>query len=238
MISVNAISKFGNKPLIAYICIDMLIQNKILLPIYFLLLIIGCSLTTHAQSKVIQVSGLVRNADSSDLIRYVGIYVKSTPKGTMTNENGFFNIVCNTGDTLLIAGMGYQSKEFIIPNNLTSNFYNTTQYLVQDTFYLPEAYIRPYLTPEQFEWEMVFGDYDTDLQTIVKRNISKSVIKSLMATQMKSNIENQAMTQNNIFEDLHHKGIIQSGQQLMNPFSWARFYEAVKRGDFKKKKKY
>ena len=190
------------------------------------------------QSPRIQISGLALTDEGNDPIPYIGVFRKNYPEGTLTNENGLFHMVCAPGDTILLTGLGYQATEYVVPINALRPYVNVEIKMIQDTFYLPEAVIRPYMTEREFLWEMEHGSFTDDMIERAKKNVTKDVMMRLLANLPKNSLENQAQTQRYISQEVQNKGIINNGTQLFNPFNWMKFYESVKNGDYKKKNKY
>jgi hypothetical protein len=48
------------------------------------------SFAQNNNDKLVQVTGVVRMQDTSDVIPYMGIYVKNSNAGTLSSENGLF----------------------------------------------------------------------------------------------------------------------------------------------------
>ncbi len=193
------------------------------------------SFAQNTNDRLVQVTGVVRMQDTSDVIPYMGIYVKNSNSGTLSNENGLFSLLAYKGDTLVFSRVGFKSRELVIPVNWDKNFYTTTQYFVQDTFVLNDFVVRPYMTADEFDYAMRYKEYDPDLNAAIKENTSRDVI-TMMLRNMPSNsgdgaafLQRQQSYQNSYY-----------GQQapigLFNPFKWADFYKSVQRGDYRKKK--
>ncbi|HTO16682.1 MAG TPA: carboxypeptidase-like regulatory domain-containing protein [Edaphocola sp.] len=185
--------------------------------------------------KLVQVTGVVKLSDTSDVIPYMGIFIKNTNVGTLSSESGLFSLLAEKGDTLIFSRMGFAPREVIIPKDWSKNFYTTTQYFIQDTFMLKEVIVQGYMTEEEFDYAMRYKEYNPDINAAIKEHTSKNVITMLMRNMPHGNgegaslIQRQTEYQNSFY-----------GQQapvgLFNPFKWAEFYKALQRGDFRKKK--
>ena len=194
-------------------------------------------LGVHAQNstnKLVQVTGVAKLQDSSDVIPYMGVFVRNKGVGTLTNENGVFSLVCQKGDTLLFNALGFERKQLVIPQDLQGNFFTTTQYFVQDTFYLQEAYVRPYLSAEEFDFVMRYRQYDDNINSLANANTSREVLSMLLRNLPRDGRENTAyiQTQQAIQATYYNQ---QAPIGIFNPFAWGAFYKALRNGDYRKK---
>lgn len=212
-------------------------MNKIIQLAVSVLILMGLlnSMAIAQNDRLVQVTGLVKLADSSDVIPYMGVYVKNAGAGTLSNENGLFSLLAYKGDTLVFSRLGFAPREIVIPSNWDKNFYTTTQYFVQDTFMLDEFVVRSYMTPEEFDYAMRYKEYDPDLNAAIRENSSRDVIAMMIRNLPQGAGEGAVMLQRQAaYQNTYH------GQQapvgLFNPFKWAEFYKSVQRGDYRKKK--
>lgn len=186
-------------------------------------------------SKLVQVTGVVKLQDTSDVIPYMGVYVKDMSAGTLSNENGLFSLLAHKGDTIIFSRLGFAPREIVIPANWDKNFFTTTQYFVQDTFMLNEFVVRAYMSPDEFDYAMRYKEYNPDINEVIKENSSKDVIAMMMKNLPQGNGEGAALMQRQAAYQSSYLGQ-QAPIGLFNPFKWAEFYKAVQRGDYKKKK--
>lgn len=215
----------------------MNIKIQSLLSIIFLCLCFGtASFAQSPNGELVQVTGVAKMKDTSDVIPYMGVFVKNKSVGTLTNENGVFSLLCYKGDTLLFNRVGFRSKELVVPATLDQNFFTTVQYFVQDTFYLKEAIVRPYLNAEEFDYAMRYKQYDGDMYDAIKENSSKEVVRMMMRNMPRSAGENAAFLQGQQATQATYYGQ-QAPVGLFNPFKWAEFYKAIQRGDYRSDKK-
>lgn len=76
------------------------------------LLLLCISLSVFSQQR--QIHGTVRSEGNKELLRSISVMVEGQSRGTVTNDNGQFSIVVNTGQTLIFSGVGYISKKVVI----------------------------------------------------------------------------------------------------------------------------
>jgi len=186
------------------------------------------------QDSVIQLYGVVMTADSLQAIDAASVIVEDKGRGTMTNYQGVFSIVVLKGDRIRFSCVGFKDKIITIPDNLKGNQYSVIQLMVSDTAYLPATILKPRPSRSQFERDFVNADVPADQIEIARQNNNEAKRRALIAAlpadgreAVNANIRKQ--TQKYYYQ----------GQQppinLFNPFAWADFIEAWKRGDFKKK---
>lgn len=202
------------------------------------LLVLLVSTNAYAQNNgeqnLVQISGVTMTADSLRAVPSVIITVKNKYRGTASSDQGVFSIVAYKGDTLQFSEIGFRSKEVVIPNDIKGHYFSMIQLMVQDTFYLPETIIRPVPTPEQFAYAFTHWDIPDDQYEIARKNTNALTLRALAATLPRDGREAQSM-----YQTIQAQQAVYYGQQptsnLFSPLAWAEFFEAWKRGDFKKK---
>jgi hypothetical protein len=187
------------------------------------------------QENIVQINGVTMTADSLRAVPGAVIMLKNNYRGTISNEMGVFSIVAHKGDTLVFSEIGFRSKEFIIPKDIKGHYFSMVQLMTQDTFYLQETVIRPFPTREQFNYAFKYWDVPDDRYERARKNTEALMLRALAYTLPKDGGENQSAYQN-----IQAQKAVYYGQQppsnIFNPLAWAEFYEAWKRGDFKKRR--
>lgn len=186
------------------------------------------------QDSVIQLYGVVMTADSLRAIEAASVIVQNKGRGTFTNYQGVFSIVVLKGDNIRFSCVGFKDKTITIPGNLKGNQYSVIQLMVSDTAYLPATILKPRPSRAQFERDFVNADIPADQIEIARQNNDEATRRALIATlpadgreAVNANIKRQT-------QKFYYQGQ-QPPINLFNPFAWADFIEAWKRGDFKKK---
>jgi hypothetical protein len=185
----------------------------------------------HAQDKkLIQLSGRV----TDELLKplpFAQILVLDNYRGAITNIYGNFSLVVEESDSILISAVGFKNKYWEIPENLLSNFLNIEVTLRIDTLVIAEARIYPWKTYEDFKEAFVNLKLPTDDMEKARRNIA------LIKTQIIMDHEPSARANFQHIMEQQYQQTFMQGQlpsyQLLNPFAWAKFFKALKRGDFK-----
>lgn len=206
----------------------------------YFMAVVCCSLlvfTAKAQDpyeNIIQINGVTMTADTLRAVPMVTVMVKNKNRGVQSSNMGVFSIVAYKGDTLQFSAIGFRSKEYAIPNNLKGHYFSLIQLMVQDTFYLPETIIRPLPSREQFEYAFRNWHIPDDQLEMARKNTDALTLRALAYTMPKNGSENQAA-----YQQLQAQQAVYYGQQkpmnIFNPLAWAEFFDAWKRGDFRKK---
>jgi hypothetical protein len=206
--------------------------------IIYLLVFLGlCTSQVTAQTtkrNVIQFSGVVVSADSLSPIPYANVTVKNSYYGTISDYYGFFSFVARAGDTIYFSSVGYQKAQYIIPEDLEESRYSVIQVMNRDTIELATTVIYAWPSREQiYEYFLKAPVPDDDLER-ARKNLEQ---ETLVNMSMKMPMDASMNYKNSM--DQYNTRLYQAGQipmnNLMNPIAWAKFVEAWKRGDFKKK---
>ena len=196
-----------------------------------------CSIQlTVAQTdkKVIQFSGVVVNGDSLQPVPYTNISLKGSNHGTMSDYFGFFSIVAESYDTIVFSSLGFRRSQYIIPGDLKENHYSIIQMLQKDTILLRETVIFPWPTKEQFEIAFVNLQVPDDDLERARKNLSQDKIISISSTMPMDASLNYKNSTQQFNTKLYNAGQIPMNN-LLNPIAWAKFVQAWKNGDFKRK---
>lgn len=205
----------------------------------FLLISLLFLLSNHATAqqgdpKIIQFSGVVVSGDSLQPVPYVAITQKGSYRGTLSDYYGFFSFVAQEGDTIEFSALGFLKAQYVIPKNLDDTRYSIIQVLNQDTFLLPTTVVYPWPTKEQiYEYFLKAPVPDDDLERARKNLAQEKMADLAMRTPMDASM-NYRYTMNQYNTKLYNAGQIPMNN-LLNPIAWAKFVDAWKKGDFKRK---
>lgn len=193
---------------------------------------------TVEDENLVQFSGMVLDGTDEDLIPvpYTNILVTGKSRGTYSDFNGFFSIVVEKGDVIEFSAIGYRTVEFTIPDTLSDNRYSLVQLMTRDAINLPETVVFPWPSREHFKLEFLAMNVDSEMQNIAAKNLAKESLEK-----MRSEVTNDPKENANYYLRQQAKEYYYIGQQppmnIYNPIAWKKFFDAWKRGDFKKKKK-
>ena len=189
--------------------------------------------TIQAQDKkLIQFSGTVMD----ELLRpmpFAHVLVFNNYRGAITNTYGNFSLVVEESDSVLISSVGYKRRYMVIPENLPTKFLTLEVVLRIDTLVIAEAKIYPWKSYEEFKEAFVNLKLPTDDMEKARRNIALIRTQIIMDQEPSARANYQHIMQQQ-YEQTFIQGQLPS-YQLLNPFAWAKFFKALKRGDFKNK---
>ena len=191
-----------------------------------------------AQEILIQWTGVVRN-ELLQPIPYVHIIVQKDFRGTASDPQGMFTIITFPRDTLLVSCMGYKPRKIPVPNisYSDSKHYIKDIILEEDAIMLSDVVIFPWKTYKEFKDAfMALNLPEDDLQRAY-HNIA------VMQEQIYSAIANRPASPSANFRDMTTArtnrmmtyGHMYPTYAITNPLAWARFFQALRDGEFQKK---
>lgn len=188
------------------------------------------------QENLVQFSGIVLDGSDELLvpIPYANILVKNEGRGTYSDFNGFFSIVVRKGAMIEFSAIGYKSYEFTIPDTLSDNRYSLVQLLTRDTINLPTAVIFPWPSREHLRLEFLAMDVSSELQARAARNLTADNLERARTNLPYDGRENADYYLRQQASSYYYIGQTPP-MNIFNPIAWKDFFEAWKRGDFKKK---
>lgn len=182
--------------------------------------------------KLIQFSGTVKD-ELLQPLPFSHVLILNDYRGAITNNFGTFSLVAKESDSILISSVGYKTKYIVIPDHLPSKFFIQDIILEVDTLVIAEANIYPWKTYEEFKDAFVNLKLPNDDTERARRNIA------LIRTQIIMDHEPSARANFHAIMQKQYEQTFIQGQypsyQILNPFAWAKFFKALKRGDFKSK---
>ena len=195
-----------------------------------------CFISVFAQdkNKLIQLSGVVVNADSLKPISYTTVYNKTVKRGTLSDVYGYFSTVVLPGDTIIFNRFGYTNSSYIVPDTLSEDRYSIIHILNLDSINPPVITIYPWPSKEDFARAFVeMKPYDDALRRAQKMLSGSNLV--YLANMIEGDaISAYAWQRNQQYTKLYTMG--QSPvNNLFNPVAWSQFIDSWKKGDLKKK---
>ncbi|MBN1414452.1 MAG: carboxypeptidase-like regulatory domain-containing protein [Bacteroidales bacterium] len=185
------------------------------------------------EKKLIQLNGRILN-EIREPLPFSHILIMNGFRGAISNKDGRYSLVVEEGDTVLFSAVGYKRKYLRMPGSMPEPFLQLDVVLEIDTIVIDAVEIYPWKSYEEFKEAFVNLKLPTDDMERARRNIA------LLRTQIIMDYEPDARSNfKNIMEQQYRETYSQGmGQsyQILNPFAWIKFFEALKRGDFKSKK--
>jgi hypothetical protein len=189
---------------------------------------------SEADSRIVQINGITLTADSLRSVPGVTVTVKNKYRGVISSDLGVFSIVCYKGDTLEFTSVGFRPKTYVVPTRIQGQYFSMVQLMVQDTFYLPETVVKPLPGRDEFDYAFRHWRIPDDKYEIARKNTDALTLRAMAFTMARDGRENQAVYQAGMARDAIYYGQ-RPPAQIFNPLAWAEFFEAWKRGDYRRK---
>jgi len=183
---------------------------------------------------LVQFSGLIVTGDSLQPVPFTNIIITNRRRGTSSDYNGFFSFVAHRGDTILFSAMGFKDGRYVIPDTITTRRYSMIQMITTDTLLLTETIIYPWPSREQFREAFIKTRPPDDDLVVAQRNLEFMEIRDRAQKMPMDGGQNYRHFMQDQTDRLYYYGQAPP-ISLFNPFAWAKFFEAWKRGDFRKK---
>lgn len=187
-----------------------------------------------SDDDIVQLTGITITADSLRVVPGTTVSVKNKFRGVISSDLGVFSIVCLKGDTLEFTCVGFRPKTYVVPRRIKGQFFSMIQLMVQDTFYLPETIVRPLPMKDEFDYAFKNWRIPDDQYELARKNTDALTLRALVYVLPKDGRENQAAYQSGLARDAVYYGQTRPSN-LFNPLAWAEFFDAWKRGDYRKK---
>jgi hypothetical protein len=215
-------------------------MHRALLPLMLgvgLLMLLASTLNGQRRSnldeELVQFSGIVRDLQHQPLPD-VNIIILNDRRGTTSDLRGMFSFVVHPNDTILFSHMGHKGTIHVIPDSLGGQQYPADIFMVSDTFQLAEVRIYPWKTYQEFKEAFLALDLPDDDEQRAYQNIA------LIKTQIRLNRDGMEPSPTVNFREVmrqEYNQLYTAGQSpyytIFDPLRWARFFESLRRGDFK-----
>lgn len=192
-----------------------------------------------AQDKrAIQFTGRVFSSQQGRLeaLPYVNVGLMRTGRAVYSNEQGWFSMVVIPGDTIVFQSLGYKSKQHIMKPVWEKESVFTNIIMDSDTFQLEKAIVFPIPSKEHFKPEFLAMDVRNELEDQAQKNLASEALQRVA-----SSVPSDGRAAVSLYFSQQATAAVYDGQfkpqNIFNPLAWAEFIKALKRGDFKKKKK-
>lgn len=185
------------------------------------------------EKKVIQLSGIVLNADSTDAVPGVNIYVPKKGRGTVSGRFGYFSMPVLEGDTILFSFIGLKKQTFIVPEKVENDKISLILNMEVDEIALAEIEVVPYPTEEEFK-QAVLAMTVVDPMSISRANMSPEMLLRWAESMPASGNENFRYFQEGQLlqnQDIYGPRPL----RILDPFAWSQFIRSIKRGDLRSK---
>nr|WP_143155904.1 carboxypeptidase-like regulatory domain-containing protein [Cyclobacterium lianum] len=211
------------------------VKNFIAILAIFVVGLLGFHRSASAQDtpeqKVVQLSGVILNADSTTAIPGVNIYVPKKGRGTSSNRFGYFSMPVVAGDSVVFSFIGLKRQTLKIPADITEDKLSYILTMVQDEIALQEVQVMPYPTEEEFKNAILAVNVDAE-PPLNRGNLSPQLLLKWAEEMPASGNENfRQFTNQQTQQTLDRYG--PRPLPLLNPFAWAQFIKSIKNGDLR-----
>ncbi|AFL83022.1 hypothetical protein Belba_0359 [Belliella baltica DSM 15883] len=183
------------------------------------------------ERRVIQLSGIILNADSTDAVPGVNVYVPKKGRGTSSGRFGYFSMPVLEGDSVVFTFIGLKRQTFTIPENLEEDKVSLIITMQEDEIVLKEIEVMPYPSEEEFKRAVLAMNYDAPN---TRGNMSPETLLRWAENMPASGNENfRGVQQGQMMQIQDRYG--PRPFRLLDPFAWSQFIQSIKRGDLKKK---
>lgn len=205
---------------------------------FLVFLMIGYFASAQQNDRVIQFSGRVIATEGGKIEKliYTNIAVKGTSRGTTSDIDGFFSLPVREGEIVSFSRIGYNLRNFRIPEGIKGNLFSKDIIMIKDTLFLPETLIYPWPDKDFFKIEFLALEVSDNFEDLAAENLSPEKLELLRELLPVDGGEVSKMELRQAAQSYYYYGQIKP-QNIFNPLSWKKFIDAIKRGDYKKDKK-
>ncbi|WP_235062765.1 carboxypeptidase-like regulatory domain-containing protein [Indibacter alkaliphilus] len=200
-----------------------------------------CFLLPHKQAnaqdqdrKVIQLSGIILNADSTDAVPGVNVYVPKKGRGTSSGRYGYFSMPVLEGDSVIFSFIGMKRQTYKVPAVMEDDKISLIVTMQTDEIALSEIEVMPFPTEEEFKRQLLAANFDAPMSMDVRGNLSPETLLRYAEGMDASGNENWRYFQQGQMMQIQDR----YGPRpftLVDPFAWSRFIQSIKRGDLRKR---
>ncbi|MCC5939652.1 MAG: carboxypeptidase-like regulatory domain-containing protein [Lunatimonas sp.] len=181
--------------------------------------------------KIVQLSGVILNADSTTAIPGVNIYVPRKGRGTSSNRYGYFSMPVVAGDSIVFSFIGLKRQSIKIPEDIQDDKVSYILTMIDDEYALSEVEVMPYPTEEEFKNAILALNIDDEIP-LNRGNLSPQLLLRYAEEMPASGNENfRQFTNQQMMQTMDRYG--PRPLPLLNPFAWSQFIQSIKRGDLR-----
>lgn len=196
-----------------------------------------------SNENLIQLSGIITTADTTDPVPFATVRIKNEPRGTAANMEGFYTLVVKPGDTLEYSALGRERVEYVIPEDTEEENIRRIQPLDEDAILMEEQIIFPWPTKSQFKRAFLNLDMTDDYTERAEENLRREILREMNRSLAMDGPEAQAMEMRRISHDFSRAGgqldyyMTPEGgtpvpSSLLNPMAWQEFIQSIQEDDY------
>ncbi len=187
----------------------------------------------RGRDRFVQVSGIILD---ENLYPVSGVTVISQKlrRAAISEPSGIYSLTSTPGDTVMFRAVGYKRYHSIIPEDFPDRSCTVDIVLEPDTIMIEEVTILPWRTYQEFITDVTKEKEEDPVVNYMNENI-ESIYVAIMRTGDPTYISPQnsyraTMQQN--YNMMRNRNQLPT-TNLLNPFAWPKFFDAVKNGLFK-----
>ncbi|MEE1884435.1 carboxypeptidase-like regulatory domain-containing protein [Pedobacter flavus] len=186
------------------------------------------------QSNLIQVSGIIHDADSNNVVPYVTISNSGNKLVYSANYQGYFSFIAKPGDTLTFTAIGYKPQTAVVPENNTDNKHTLMIKMKSEIYVIQAVRVYPWATVEEFTHNFLNMKIADDDLEIARKNLLPQNLRNASLTLPLD--AGEIANMNNRFEHNRavNKNMVQTNP-LLNPFAWGKLIQSIMNGDKNRK---
>ena len=197
---------------------------------FFLLLSFSGFSQDKTLDKLVQVTGIVTDVDSSRVVPYVTITNLRNKQMFFADYRGYFSLVAHPGDSLVFSAVGFKSNTELVPTDIHDDFFKLMVKIKSEIVFIQAVRIYPWATVEEFTRSFLALKIADDAMEIAKKNLSGKSLRQ-MGINLPRDVGEISSMNNRLAHDLAlNKNMVQTNP-LLNPFAWGRFIQSITNGD-------
>ena len=198
-----------------------------------LLFVSAAAFSQQREQPIVQFTGVVYNADSTNVIvPYVTITNLTQRNVTnVANYNGYFSFVAHEQDSLRFTSVGYAPVTVVIPANVSNKSYTAKVLIKPQINNLPVVHLFPWATTDEFRHDFVSAKIADDDLEIARKNISRSILFASQNTLPRDGHEIQSANAQQFHNNTVNSHSITN--PLLNPLAWGSLIKSITEGDSK-----
>lgn len=166
-------------------------------------------------------------------IPYVHVINQRNARISTSNKDGLYALLVNPGDTIRLSCMGYQTIRYGVPDSITTFQHIKDFTMTPDTIILKEFTVHPWKTYHEFKRAFLELELFSQEEKNGIRNIQLMMIHLHNPGNKSSDPGMSYRTASRQYYNENFRYKYQPpSNQLLNPFAWAQFFEALKKGNY------
>jgi hypothetical protein len=185
----------------------------------------------NKSNKLVQLSGIITDADSNIVVPYVTITnLSNKNQKYAANYQGYYSFIVNPGDTIVYSAVGFTSKTLVLPTEISEHKYTAMVKLKSEIVYLQTVRVYPWATVEEFTKDFLTMKVADDDMAIAKKNLSPKAIRGAMLTVPRDGQEISNSNYRYNFDRMMNVNMRQTNP-FLNPFAWGKLIQMISNGD-------